>query len=72
MILVITKHLKSHLFRDLYYTKMTIDEAEMKQDEFNGVLRVLSTYSARGEKYIESKNKLLNNATNFFKGQKNY
>ena len=47
---------------------MAIDEAEGKQDEFNAVLGVLSDYSPRGQKYIESKNRLLNNATNFFNG----
>ena len=35
------------LFRDLYYRNMPIDEAERKQDEFDGVLVALSTYPAR-------------------------
>ena len=44
------------LFRDLYYTKITIDEAELKQGEFNAVFCVLSNYSPRDQKYIEAKN----------------
>ena len=35
MILVITKHLKS------YYKKITIEDAEINQSEFNAVIRVL-------------------------------
>ena len=46
------------LFRDLYYRKMTIDEAAQKQHEFNAVLGVLSNYSPINSKYIEAKNKL--------------
>ena len=57
-------------FRDLYYKKMTIDDAELKQDEFNAVLGVLSKYTPRDQKYNEAKNKLLNNATNFLGGEK--
>ena len=48
---------------------MTIDDAELKQDEFNAVLGVLSIYTPRDQKYNEPKNKLLNNATNFFRGR---
>ena len=36
MILVIPK-----LFRDAYYKKITINEAERKQDEFNAIIGVL-------------------------------
>ena len=57
------------LFRDLYYKKMTIDDAEHIQDEFNTMLSVLSEYSPRGQKYTEAKNKLLDNAKNFYKGR---
>ena len=49
---------------------MTIVEAEMKQDEFNSILAVVSNYTPRSHKYIETKNKLLNNAKNFYKGRK--
>ena len=58
------------LFRDLYYRKLTINEAKSKQGEFNGILGALSNYSPRDQKYIEAKNKLLNNAENFYNGRK--
>ena len=49
---------------------MTKDEAEKKkQDEFDGVLSALSTYSTKRKEYIEVKNKVLNNAKNFCKGR---
>ena len=54
------------LFRDLYFQKMTIDDAEHIQDEFNSVLGVLSDYTPRGQKYVEAKNKLLDNVKNFY------
>ena len=46
---------------------MTIDEAERKQNEFDGVLGALSIYFAKKKEYIEAKNKLLNNAKTFYK-----
>ena len=55
------------LFRDLYYRNMTINEAERKQNEFNGVLGALSEYSARKKEYIEANNNFLNKAKNFYK-----
>ena len=57
------------LFRDLYYKKMTIDDAEHKQDEFDSMLAVLSNYIPKAQKYIEGKNKLLDNAKNFYEGR---
>ena len=57
------------LFRDLYFKKITIDDAEMKQDEFNSILDALNNYSPKAQKYIEAKNSLLNNAKNFYKGR---
>ena len=48
---------------------MTKDEAEKKQDEFDGVLGALSTYSKKTKEYIEVKNKGLNNAKKFYKGR---
>ena len=56
-------------FRDLYYRNMTIDEAERKQDKFDGVLTALSTFSAKRKEYIEAKNKLLNNAEKISNGR---
>ena len=64
MILVIIKHLK-----DLYYRNMSINKAERKQHEFDAVLNALSEYSPRDQKCIEAKNKLLDNAKNFYKGK---
>ena len=49
---------------------MTIDEAELRQDEFNAVLGVLSIYTSRDQKYIEAKNKRLDNAKNLTSGEK--
>ena len=48
---------------------MTIDDAEHIQDEFNTMLSVLSAYSPRGQKYAGAKNKLLDNAKNFYEGR---
>ena len=57
------------LFRNLYYRKMTIDDAELKQDEFNAVFAVLTNYSPINSKYVEAKSKLLYNAKNVYKGR---
>ena len=35
------------LFRNIYHGNMSIDEAERKQEEFDGVLGALSTYSTK-------------------------
>ena len=57
------------LFRDLYYKKTTIDYVERKQDEITGVMGALKAYAPRDNKYVEAKNKLLNNVENFYKGR---
>ena len=57
------------LFRDLYYKKTTIDEVERKQDEFSAVIGALKKYTPRDNKYVEVKNRLLNNVKNFYKGR---
>ena len=49
------------LFKGLYYKKITIDEAQREQDEFNAIIDVLEDYNPRNNKHIEAKNKLLNN-----------
>ena len=41
----------------------------MKQDEFNSILDALNNYYPKTQKYIETKNSLLNNAKNFYKGR---
>ena len=46
---------------------MTIDHAEIKQNEFNAKLNALREYSPRNQKYLEAKNNLLDNAENFCK-----
>ena len=58
------------LFKGLLFKNMTIDNVEMKQNEFDAKLNALSRYSPRNQKYIETKNKLLDNAKNFYKGRK--
>ena len=57
------------LFRDLYYKKTTINYAERKQDEITGVMGALKAYAPRDNKYVEAKNKLLNNVKNFYEGR---
>ena len=57
------------LFRYLYYKETTIDEAERKQDEIDGVIDALKRYIPRDNKYNEAKNKLLNNVKKFYEGR---
>ena len=57
------------LFRDLYYRKMTIDDAEHIQNEFNSIVSLLSDYTPRSQKYTGAKNKLLDNAKHFYEGR---
>ena len=57
------------MFRDLYYKKTTIDEAKIIQEEFNVEINALKNYAPRDNKYVEAKNKLLNNVKNFYKGR---
>ena len=61
------------LFRDLYYRNKTVKETERRQDEFDVTLGALSIYPAKKKKYLEAKNKLLNNAKeNLQAERKNY
>ena len=57
------------LFRDLCYKTLTINAAEMKQNEFNTKRVALNNYFPKVSKYIEAKNSLLNNVNNFYKGR---
>ena len=57
------------LFKGLYYKKITIDEAQGEQDEFNAIIDVLEDYTPRNNKHIEAKNKLLNNVKKFYEGR---
>ena len=59
----------NELFRGLYYKNITINDAEMKQNEFNLILDTLNNYSPKTQKYIEAKNSLTNNANNFYEGR---
>ena len=56
------------LFRDLYYRNISIYQEGRKQDEFDGSFGALSAYSAKRKEDVETKNKLLNNTKNFYKG----
>ena len=49
---------------------MTINDAEMKQDEFNVKPVASNDYLPRSKKYVEAKNNLLDNGENFYKGTK--
>ena len=55
------------LFRDVYYKKITIDYAERKQEEITGVMGALKRYAPGDNKYVEAKNKLVNNGKNLYK-----
>ena len=47
---------------------MKINKADQKQDKFYAVINALSKYSPRDQKYIEARNKLIDNAKSFYKG----
>ena len=57
------------LFRDLYYKNITIDEVEVKQYEFDTIINSLENYNPRNNKYVEAKNKLLNNVKKNYEGR---
>ena len=42
---------------------------ERKQDEITGVMGALKAYAPRDNKYVEAKNKFVNNVKNFYKGR---
>ena len=42
------------LSKDLYWKKMSIDDAGMKQNEFDAKLNALRGYSPRNQEYIDS------------------
>ena len=54
------------LFKGLHYRKITIQEAVREQDELNAIIDVLEDYIPRDDKYIEAKNKLLNNVKKIY------
>ena len=60
------------LLKDIYNGDMTIDEAEIKQNEFAEELDKLKTYPARESKYIDLKESVFKNANNFYDGWKEH
>ena len=48
---------------------MTINDAQMKQNKFHSMVDALNNYYPRAQNYIKSKNSLLNNAKNVYKGR---
>ena len=54
MLRMILKHLTIYL-KTFISNKMTIDNAEIKQNEFNAKLNALKEYSPRNQKYLEAK-----------------
>ena len=47
---------------------MTINDVEMRQNEFYSIVEALNNYFSKAQKYINAKNTLLNNIKNFYKG----
>ena len=56
-------------FNDIHCRRMTIDQAEIRQNNFNNELILLNDYSPKSSKYKEAKNNLLNNAKKFYDGR---
>ena len=71
MILVVIKHLKNYL-EMFIKKKKTINDAEIKQNEFNSIIDAFDNYLPRSQKYIEAKNSLLNNVKNFYNGREKF
>ena len=46
---------------------MAINDAKMKQDEFNSIVGNLNNYSPKAQKCIEAKNSMLNDVKNLYK-----
>ena len=57
------------LFRDFYYKKIQIDDAEANQIQFDTVFYNLNKYSPKNTKYTEAKNDLVKNVENFCEGR---
>ena len=56
-------------FKAIYYGKITIEEAEAIQEEFDCVYGALEKYKPKKELYIEKRGKLLLNAKKIYKGR---
>ena len=50
------------LYRDFCHKEITINDAEMKKNEFDSIADALNNYSPKVPKYAEATNSLLNNA----------
>ena len=57
------------LFKAIYYRNITIEKVERIQEEFNSIIDALKNYKPKKQKYKENKEKLLNNAQNFYDGR---
>ena len=57
------------LFRDIYYKKFTIEEAERVKQVFNALLGALKKYSSKISGYIKEKINLLGNVEKFYDGR---
>ena len=57
------------LFKAIYYRKITIEEAERIQKEFDAIIGALKNYKPTRLKYKKNKEKLLINAQNFYNGR---
>ena len=56
-------------FKTIYYRKITIEEDEAIQEEFDGVYGALEKYKPKKESYVGKRGKLLINAKNFYEGR---
>ena len=56
-------------FEAIYYINLSPEDAEGKQDEFNGILGVLDKYAPRKSESLAAKNDILINAKNLFDGR---
>ena len=56
-------------FKAIYYRKITIEEAERIQEEFDAIHGALKNYKPKRPKYNENKEKLSINAQNFHDGR---
>ena len=56
-------------FNSIFYRNISIENAEMKQDEFNAVLNALKKYSPKNPEYIEEKLNILDDVKSFYDGR---
>ena len=56
-------------FKVIYYRNLSLEDAERKQEEFNGILGALEKYVPRKFEYLTTKNDLLTNSKKLFDGR---